>query len=51
MHFAPMLATLRGDAGGRGYLADKRGLVIVECGDLASGADVDRRPGVPDSAE
>jgi len=51
MHFAPMLATLRGDAGGRGYLADQRGLVIVECGDLASGADVDRRPGVPDSAE
>jgi CTP:molybdopterin cytidylyltransferase MocA len=39
-HVAPLLATLAGDRGARDYL-DSHGCVPVECGDLASGHDVD----------
>lgn len=39
-HWAPLLADLHGDRGARDYLARHRTLA-VECGDLASGVDVD----------
>lgn len=42
-HWAPLLATLAGDRGGRAYL-DRHGVHQVECGDLFDGADVDRDP-------
>lgn len=41
-HWAGMMGELSGDAGARGYLAD-HGVEMVECGDLATGRDVDRR--------
>jgi CTP:molybdopterin cytidylyltransferase MocA len=40
-HWAPALAAARGDAGARGYLAD-HAVTAIECGDLATGRDVDR---------
>ena len=42
-HWPALLATLRGDDGARGFLEGHGGLLTVECGDLASGVDVDRR--------
>ncbi|EON25276.1 hypothetical protein CF8_0627 [Nocardioides sp. CF8] len=41
-HVGPLVTTLRGDEGGRAYLG-AHDVTIVECGDLATGADVDRR--------
>lgn len=41
-HLAPLLATLHGDAGARAYLA-AHDVTLVECGDLATGADRDTR--------
>jgi molybdenum cofactor cytidylyltransferase/nicotine blue oxidoreductase len=41
-HWSPAVASARGDAGARGYLADLE-VAAVECGDLATGRDVDRR--------
>ncbi|NPC98856.1 nucleotidyltransferase family protein [Nocardioides sp. zg-DK7169] len=43
-HWAGVLADAAGDAGARGYLAE-HGARGIECGDLATGRDVDRRPG------
>lgn len=43
-HWSGVLADARGDRGARGYLA-RHGVVGVECGDLATGVDVDERPG------
>jgi CTP:molybdopterin cytidylyltransferase MocA len=43
-HWAGVLAEATGDAGARGYLRTHPA-VLVECGDLATGRDVD----VPDS--
>lgn len=40
-HWAGVLATSAGDVGARDYLA-AREVLLVECGDLASGEDVDR---------
>jgi CTP:molybdopterin cytidylyltransferase MocA len=40
-HLEPLLATLAGDRGAQAYLAGA-GAVPVECGDLATGRDVDR---------
>lgn len=41
-HVEPLMATLHGDIGARAYLkAHEVGL--IECGDLATGADVDQR--------
>jgi CTP:molybdopterin cytidylyltransferase MocA len=40
-HWAGVVETARGDAGARGYLAANPP-VLVECGDLATGRDVDR---------
>ncbi len=41
-HLDPLMATLRGDVGARPYL-DAHDVTPVECGDLATGVDVDRR--------
>ncbi len=41
-HWAPVIAEACGDRGARDYL-DRLGAVGVECGDLASGDDVDAR--------
>lgn len=42
-HWAGVVETLGGDAGARDYLAARQ-VVMVECGDLATGRDVDRPP-------
>lgn len=39
-HWAAVTASAEGDAGARRYL-DEHGAALVECGDLASGVDVD----------
>jgi CTP:molybdopterin cytidylyltransferase MocA len=39
-HWAALLETLEGDSGARAYLA-RRDVALVECGDLATGRDVD----------
>jgi CTP:molybdopterin cytidylyltransferase MocA len=41
-HWGPIGATVAGDQGARGYLA-AHDAALVECGDLASGRDVDSR--------
>lgn len=41
-HWAGVIDTARGDQGARAYLAD-RDVALVECGDLATGVDVDSR--------
>jgi len=41
-HREPLMATLHGDVGARSYL-DSHDVTMVECGDLATGVDVDRR--------
>lgn len=41
-HVGPLMATLHGDVGARAYL-DAHDVLAVECGDLATGADVDHR--------
>jgi CTP:molybdopterin cytidylyltransferase MocA len=41
-HWAPIVATATGDSGARDYLRT-HDTVLVECGDLATGVDVDRR--------
>ena len=43
-HWPGVLAAATGDQGARGYLVE-HGATMVECGDLASGTDVDR-PGM-----
>ncbi|WP_141014382.1 nucleotidyltransferase family protein [Nocardioides sambongensis] len=43
-HWAPLLASLGGDRGARDYLATQH-VAAVECGDLATGRDVDRPTG------
>jgi len=41
-HLVALSATLDGDEGARSFLERTPGVVLVECGDLATGADVDR---------
>jgi CTP:molybdopterin cytidylyltransferase MocA len=41
-HWPAFVATLHGDEGGRAFLAGRADVVAVECGDLATGTDVDR---------
>lgn len=43
-HWRPILETATGDRGARDYLR-RHDAALVECGDLATGADVDRRSG------
>lgn len=45
-HWAGVVDTAAGDEGARGYLAT-RDVALVECGDLATGADVDHAPPGP----
>jgi nicotine blue oxidoreductase len=40
-HFAALAETLHGDEGARAFLAGRADVLAVECGDLATGADVD----------
>ncbi|MDT5361117.1 MAG: hypothetical protein QOC69_2879 [Mycobacterium sp.] len=40
-HVAALTETLHGDEGARTFLAARSDVVAVECGDLATGADVD----------
>ena len=40
-HLAPLIGSLAGDAGANAYLK-AHGVQLVECGDLATGVDVDR---------
>lgn len=40
-HLAALAPTLHGDEGARTFLKGSRGVVLVECGDLATGLDVD----------
>jgi CTP:molybdopterin cytidylyltransferase MocA len=42
-HFAALADTLHGDEGARAFLAGRADVLAVECGDLATGADVDFR--------
>ena len=42
-HWPALLATLHGDEGARGFLALRDDVAMVECGDLATGVDVDER--------
>jgi CTP:molybdopterin cytidylyltransferase MocA len=42
-HWAGVVETAVGDQGARAYLAD-RDVLLVECGDLASGRDIDSPP-------
>jgi len=42
-HWPGVLETAHGDNGARDYLAGRE-VVLVECGDLATGRDVDSRP-------
>jgi CTP:molybdopterin cytidylyltransferase MocA len=42
-YWPDLVPMLRGDEGARRFLAGRDDLVLVECGDLASGRDVDER--------
>jgi nicotine blue oxidoreductase len=42
-HWSAMTSTLGGDEGARSFLAGRDDVVAVECGDLATGVDVDTR--------
>lgn len=42
-HWSGLLSTLHGDEGARAFLAGRDDVVAVECGDLATGEDVDAR--------
>lgn len=46
-HRAALLVTLRADEGARGFLADRDDVVAVECGDLATGVDIDEPASEP----
>lgn len=41
-HWGALLAALDGDEGARTFLASRDDVVTVECGDLATGVDMDR---------
>lgn len=40
-HWAGLRSTLHGDQGARAFLKDRADVVAVECGDLATGVDID----------
>ncbi len=40
-HWPDLRATLQGDAGARSFLRGREDVAVVECGDLAGGADID----------
>lgn len=43
-HWPEVLETLHGDQGARAFLAGRDDVVTVECGDLATGRDIDTPP-------
>jgi CTP:molybdopterin cytidylyltransferase MocA len=43
-HWAELLRGLHGDEGARSFLSARRDVVEVDCGDLATGADIDTAP-------
>lgn len=43
-HWPALLASLHGDEGARAFLRGRDDVVAVECGDLATGADIDLSP-------
>lgn len=49
-HWRGIVESLQGDSGARDYL-DRHGVVTVECGDLASGHDVDTPEGLDASGD
>jgi CTP:molybdopterin cytidylyltransferase MocA len=42
-HLAALAATLHGDEGARAFLGGRDDVIAVECGDLATGLDIDAR--------
>jgi nicotine blue oxidoreductase len=42
-HWPGLVASLHGDEGARSFLAGRDDVAVVECGDLATGVDVDKR--------
>jgi CTP:molybdopterin cytidylyltransferase MocA len=44
-HWVGVIASARGDRGARDYLAHRE-VLLVECGDLATGTDVDTQAGL-----
>lgn len=42
-YWPELVARLHGDEGARGFLAGRTDVVAVECGDLATGRDIDTR--------
>jgi molybdenum cofactor cytidylyltransferase len=46
-HLPEVLAQMSGDQGAAAYLRSRRDVEMVDCGDLASGRDIDRRQGEP----
>ncbi|WP_135453185.1 nucleotidyltransferase family protein [Mycobacterium sp. DL99] len=42
-HLAALAATLHGDQGARAFLGGRDDVIAVECGDLATGLDIDER--------
>jgi nicotine blue oxidoreductase len=42
-HVPALESTLHGDEGGRAFLSGRDDVLAVECGDLATGADIDER--------
>lgn len=42
-HVAALTAALRGDQGARAFLGGRDDVIAVECGDLATGLDIDER--------
>ncbi|BBY28603.1 nucleotidyltransferase family protein [Mycolicibacterium sediminis] len=42
-HWQALTATLHGDEGARAFLSGRADVIAVECGDLATGEDVDER--------
>jgi nicotine blue oxidoreductase len=42
-HLEALAAALHGDQGARGFLGGRDDVITVECGDLATGVDIDER--------
>ncbi len=42
-HLPALAATLRGDQGARTFLGSRNDVTVIECGDLATGLDIDER--------
>lgn len=47
VHWQPVATTVSGDAGARGYLRGRDDVLLVECGDVGHGDDLDAPQDVP----